>query len=242
MPANTETSVLSSLRQLRTIEAARIAEEEQARVRAAEAAERAARRRLEEQAEAAEQARLERSRHRQERIERERERERQQRMAIELEAVRIRQESETRLAAESLRREAELRALDIKARRPAGLIALALFLTCACFALSLLLWRNHGQRASAVLEHRIDKQGLLADLSLRDSQLAELQRRYAKVQDELQMARGLLAQKPAPAATTEPRKRRTARPVKKTREPSTDSRAADIADCDPSDPIACIPD
>jgi colicin import membrane protein len=142
MAERKESSVLFSLRELRSIEEERIAEEEAARRRAEEerrrAAEDAERRAREEEA-ARRMAVEEADRRGREEVDR---RHREERLRVEEAERRARVEAQANLEQQRLHKEMELRAMELQKKRPTALIAVAAVLLLAVGGLGFLAYKK----------------------------------------------------------------------------------------------------
>ncbi len=142
MAERKESSVLFSLRELRSIEEERIAEEEAARRRAEEERRRAveeAERRAREEQEARRAAAEEAERRGREEVEK---RHREERLRVEEAERRARVEAQASLEQQRLHKEMELRAMELQKKRPTALIAIATILLLAVGGLGFLAYKK----------------------------------------------------------------------------------------------------
>lgn len=256
MAERKESSVLFSLRELRSIEEERIAEEDAARRRAEDERRRAieeAERRVREEQEARRQAAEEAERRGRDEIER---REREERLRVEEAERRARVEAQANLDHRRMAHEMELRAMEVQRKRPTALIAVAAILVLAVGGLGFLVYKKSQE------SEKLDKQ-LAALQEQMNRTTGEVNGLAAKLQQDLEAIRAAKTEeaRKAAEAKAEETKRQLAEKQqaldnlrKRAREKSSDSGGGREksgggktddktikTNCDPNDPLCGLP-
>jgi colicin import membrane protein len=251
MAERKESSVLFSLRELRSIEEERIAEEEAARRRAEEERKRAveeAERRVREEAEARRLAAEEAERRGREEVER---RHREERLRVEEAERRARVEAQANLEQQRLAHEMELRAMEVRRKRPTALIAVAAILLLAVGGLGFVAYKKSQE------SEQLDKQlGALLDQIDRTKAEADiLDAKYAKDLEAIRGAKTEEARKAAELQAEETRRQKAEKQQaldnlrKRAREKGGDAGSKDPkredktikTNCDVNDPLCGLP-
>ncbi|HYU15842.1 MAG TPA: hypothetical protein VEL05_07220 [Candidatus Acidoferrum sp.] len=251
MAERKESSVLFSLRELRSIEEERIAEEEAARRRADEERKRAAEdaeRRVREAEEARRLAAEEAERRGREEAERHH---REGRLRVEEAERRARVEAQAQLEQQRLHKEMELRAMEVQRKRPTALIAVAVILLVAVGGLGFFAYKKSQE------SEQLDKQ-LAALQQQMDRTSGEVNGLAAKLQQDLEAIRAAKTEeerKAAEAKADETKRQLTAKQEalanlkKRARESGGEARAKEPkaqdktikTNCDPNDPLCGLP-
>jgi colicin import membrane protein len=255
MAERKESSVLFSLRELRSIEEERIAEEEAARRRAEDERRRAveeAERRAREEQEARRAAAEEAERRGRDEVER---RHREERLRVEEAERRARVEAQASLEQQRLHKEMELRAMELQKKRPTALIAIATILLLAVGGLGFLAYKKTQET------EQLDKQlaALQAQMQKTNDEVNGL---TAKLQQDLEAIRAAKTEeeRKAAEAKAEETKRKLAekqqaldslrkrarerggegRSDRGDRQPKSDDKTIKT-NCDPNDPLCGLP-
>ncbi|HTE56604.1 MAG TPA: hypothetical protein VK698_37380 [Kofleriaceae bacterium] len=256
MAERKESSVLFSLRELRSIEEERIAEEEAARRRAEDERRRVAEeaeRRVREAEDARRRVVEETERRGREEIER---RDREERLRVEEAERRARVEAQANLDHKRMAHEMELRAMEVQRKRPTALIAVATILLLAVGGLGFLVYKKSQE------SEQLDKQ-LVALQEQMNRTSGEVNGLAAKLQDDLEAIRAAKTEeaRKAAEAKAEETKRQLAEKQqaldnlrKRAREKSSGDRGKDSksgggktddktikTNCDPNDPLCGLP-
>jgi colicin import membrane protein len=251
MAERKESSVLFSLRELRSIEEERIAEEEAARRRAEEERKRAAEeaeRRVREEAEARRQAAEDAERRGREEVER---RHREERLRVEEAERRARVEAQANLEQQRLAHEMELRVMEVQRKRPTALIAVAAVLLLAVGGLGFLAYKKSQEseqldKQLAALLDQIDKTKAEADI---------LDAKYAKDLQAIRDAKTTEAREAAERQAEETRRQKAEKQQaldnlrKRARDKGGDARPKEPkqedktikTNCDVNDPLCGLP-
>lgn len=250
MAERKESSVLFSLRELRSIEEERIAEEEAARRRAEEERKRAAEeaeRRVREEAEARRQAAEDAERRGREEVER---RHREERLRVEEAERRARVEAQANLEQQRLAHEMELRAMEVQRKRPTALIAVAAVLLLAVGGLGFLAYKKSQEseqldKQLAALLDQIDKTKAEADIldakyakdlqAIRDAKTTEAREAAERQAEETRRQKAEKQQ-----ALDNLRKRARDRGGDAPKEPKREDKTIKT-DCDVNDPLCGLP-
>ena len=256
MAERKESSVLFSLRELRSIEEERIAEEESARRRAEEERRRAveeAERRAREEEDARRAAVEETERRGREEVER---RHREERLRVEEAERRMRVEAQANLEQQRMAKEMELRTLEVQRKRPTGLIAIAAILLLAVGGLGFLAYTKiqeseQKDKQLAALQEQMNKtsgevNGLAAKLQTdleairaakteeerkaAEAKAEETKRKLAEKQQALENLKMRARDKQSSGGASEGR----------SREPKRDDKTIKT-NCDPNDPLCGLP-
>ena len=251
MAERKESSVLFSLRELRSIEEERIAEEEAARRRADEERKRAAEdaeRRVREAEEARRLAAEEAERRGREEAERHH---REGRLRVEEAERRARVEAQAQLEQQRLHKEMELRAMEVQRKRPTALIAVAVILLVAVGGLGFFAYKKSQE------SEQLDKQ-LAALQDQMDRTSGEVNGLAGKLQQDLEAIRAAKTEEERKAAevNAEQTKRRLAEKQKalddlrkrahdkggddRPKEPRRDDKTIKT-NCDPNNPLCGLP-
>lgn len=256
MAERKESSVLFSLRELRSIEEERIAEEEAARRRAEDERRRVAEeaeRRVREEHEARRRVAEEAEQRGRDAIER---RDREERLRVEEAERRARVEAQANLDQQRMAHEMELRAMEVQRKRPTALIAVAAVLVLAVGGLGFLAYKKSQE------SEQLDKQ-LIALQEQMNRTSGEVNGLAAKLQDDLEAIRAAKteeARKAAEAQAEETKRllaekqqaldnlRKRAREKPSDRGGANNPKAGGKTDdktiktnCDPNDPLCGLP-
>ena len=255
MAERKESSVLFSLRELRSIEEERIAEEEAARRRAEDERRRVAEeaeRRVREEHEARRQAAEDAERRGRDEIDR---RDREERLRVEEAERRARVEAQANLDHKRMAHEMELRAMEVQRKRPTALIAVAVVLVLAVGGLGFLAYTKSQE------SEKLDKQlaALMTQIDKTKAEADILDARYEKDPQAIRNAKTEEARTAAEAQAEETRRQKAEKQQaldnlrKRAREKSSDGgggkeksggKPADKTiktNCDPNDPLCGLP-
>jgi colicin import membrane protein len=252
MAERKESSVLFSLRELRSIEEERIAEEEAARRRADEERRKAAEeseRRVRDAEDARRLAAEEAERRGREEAERHH---REGRLRVEEAERRARVEAQAQLEQQRLHKEMELRAIEVQRKRPTALIAVAVLLLMAVGGLGLFAVKKSRE------SEQLDKQ-LSALQQQMDRTSGEVNGLAAKLQQDLEAIRAAntederkaaeakametkrqLAEKQEALANLKKRARESNAGDARPKEPKNRDKTIKT-NCDPNDPLCGLP-
>ena len=255
MAERKESSVLFSLRELRSIEEERIAEEEAARRRAEDERRRVAEeaeRRVREEHEARRQAAEEAERRGRDEVDR---RDREERLRVEEAERRARVEAQANLDHKRMAHEMELRAMEVQRKRPTALIAVAVVLVVAVGGLGFLAYKKSQE------SEQLDKQlgALLEQIDKTKAEADILDARYAQDLQAIRNAKTEEARTAAEAQAEQTRQqkaekqqaldnlRKRARertPDRSSKDPKSGGKSDDKTiktNCDPNDPLCGLP-
>jgi hypothetical protein len=253
MAERKESSVLFSLRELRSIEEERIAEEESARRRADDERRRAAEdaeRRVREEEDARRQAAADAERRGREEVER---LHREERLRVEEAERRARVQAQANLDQQRMAHEMELRAMEVQRKRPTALIAVAAILLLAVGGLGFLVYKKSQE------SEQLDKQ-LVALQQQMTKTSGEVNGLTAKLQQDFEAIRAAKTaeERQAAEAKAEETKRKLAEKqealdnlrkraqekgrdgASRPREPRREDKTIKT-NCDPNDPLCGIP-
>jgi hypothetical protein len=252
MAERKESSVLFSLRELRSIEEERIAEEESARRRAEEERRRAAEeaeRRAREEEEARRRAIEEAERRGREELERVH---REERLRVEEAERRARVEAQANLEQQRMAHEMELRAEEVRRKRPTALIAIAAILLLAVGGLGFVAYKKSQEseekdRQLAALQDEMNKtSGEINDLTSKLQKDLETLR-AAKTAEERQAAEAQLKEterrraEKQKALDTLRRRARERSSGEDSDKPQVPKDKVIKTNCDPNDPLCGLP-
>lgn len=251
MAERKESSVLFSLRELRSIEEERIAEEEAARRRAEEERRRAAEeaeRRAREEEDARRRAVEEAERRGREEIE---QRTREERLRMEEAERRARVEAQANLEQQRLAHEMELRAIEVRRKRPTALIAVATILLLAVGGLGVLVYKKSQETEETAKQLATLKN----EMNKTSGEINDLTARLQKDLDAVRAAKTEEERKAAEAKFEETKRRRAEKQQaldnlrRRARERTGDEGAKEPrredkvikTNCDPNDPLCGLP-